>query len=438
MDPRHGRELSASGFVDYDEENKSYDLRAPKFYNFAEAVIDKWARKEEVSDVRKGLPAFWWVGNNGREVKWTFQDLADNSNRVANILTGPCQLVPGDQVLVILPKLPQWWLLNIACMRAGVVMIPGSYQLTANDIRDRLQRSSAKCVICDDATAEKVDEVIKVCPTVSRKVVVDGRRSGWFVFEDLYFYCSNVFQTVKTRSSEPSMVFFTSGTTGPSKMAEHSHSSYGIGHKLSARYWYDLVPTDIFLNISDLGWAKSAYALYSAWKNGACLFVEQAGKFDPERVLRLLQDYPITVFCGPATVYRYLIGSNPEKYNLKSVRHYVSGSEAVNPDIVEAWLDKTGQLIHEGYGQTETTILCCSPKCLPVRPGSMGKAVPGVDVVVVDSVGKPVEPNTEGEIAVRLTPRRPVNLFTKYVDNPEKNVQSVHRRILPDRRSSSH
>lgn len=427
LSSRLGPEPSAVGYNDYEAERRTFKLDQPQFYNFASDVIDRWAHTEQTSDVRGSLPAFWWVSGDGDELKWSFTELADKSKRVANMLTGPCRMSRGEPVVVLLPKLPQWWLLNIACARAGVVMVPSPPQLTAKDISYRLNSSQAKCVFVDSMAADKLDKVISDCPSVQTKVVVNAQRPGWFEFNELFEQCSNEFETVRTLSTDISQMFFTSGTTGYPKMTQLSCASYGLGHSITAKYWMDLTATDVQWCMSDPGWAKSAWGnVFSPWINGACVFIHSMPRMDPQLVLQTLEKYPITVYCSPATGFRMLLRNNPDQYKFKTLRHCISGGEPVDANMVEQWLDSTGRVIREGYGQTETVLLCCTPRCLPVRIGSLGKPAPGMDVTIVDADGREVGPNVEGEIALRVKPHRPVGLFTSYYNDSER-TESVFR-----------
>ncbi|KAK2180218.1 hypothetical protein NP493_453g02008 [Ridgeia piscesae] len=225
---------------------------------------------------------------------------------------------------------------------------------------------------------------------------------------------------VKTRSCDPLQIFFTSGTTGEPKMTEQTHASYGLASVITGKYWLDLTPSDVHWNLSDTGWAKSAWSsVFAPWIQGACVFVHHTPKFNPERVL---ETYPISTFCAAPTAYRMLVLENLTKYNLSSIRHCVSGGEPLNPEVIDQWLDATGTEIREGYGQTETVLLCASFRCLPNKPGSMGKPAPGMDVRVIDTDCREVDPGVEGDIAIRVSPERPVGLFSCYVNEPKKTA----------------
>ncbi|CAG5132893.1 unnamed protein product [Candidula unifasciata] len=221
------------------------------------------------------------------------------------------------------------------------------------------------------------------------------------------------------------MIFFTSGTTGYPKMAEHTHASYGLGHTLTARYWLMVDPSSILWNLSDTGWAKCAWSsLFAPWIHGSCVFVYNSSKFDPQEVLQVLSAYPISHFCSSPTGMRLMKTENISSVKLKALKHCVGAGEPVNPELIEIWKKDTGLEIFEGYGQTETTLLCCRSPSIPYKEGSMGKAAPGIDLQVVDDDGNILGPGTEGNLAIRVTPIRPVGLFTKYLNDPDRTAES--------------
>jgi acetyl-CoA synthetase/medium-chain acyl-CoA synthetase len=209
-------------------------------------------------------------------------------------------------------------------------------------------------------------------------------------------------------------------------MVLHSHASYGVGHRLTAEFWLDLDPGDVHWNMSDTGWAKTAYAGYfGPWLQGATVFVlERSGKFDPAETLDVLARYPVESLCAPPTVYRMLIQEDLSHFRAKALRRCRAAGEALNVEVLERWRDTTGITIREGYGQSETVLLCASILDVPVRPGSMGLPVPGLDVAVVDEEGNRLPPGEDGEIAVRVEPTRPVGLFMEYWQAPEATAKS--------------
>ncbi|XP_015271602.1 PREDICTED: acyl-coenzyme A synthetase ACSM3, mitochondrial-like [Gekko japonicus] len=372
--------LAAQNFSDYESIREQYKPEVPEYFNFAKDVLDKWAEMEKEGR-GPSSPALWWVGDRGEEVRWSFEELVAGSKKAANVLSEQCGLRKGDRVIVILPRIPAWWLLNVACMRTGTVLIPGTTQLTAKDILHRLQASRAKCIITDGVLAPAVDSVASKCPSLASKLIVSrDHRDGWLSFCDLLNLAPADHKCVATKSCEPMAIYFTSGTTGAPKMAEHSHSSQGIGLALNGRYWLDLTPKDLIWNSSDTGWAKSAWSsVFAPWSQGAGVFVHSMPRFEPKPVLETLSRFPITTFCSAPTAYRMLIQPALQRYTFHSLKHCVSAGEPMNPEVMEDWKRETGLDIYEGYGQTETVLVCGTFKGMKIKPGSMGKPSPAED-----------------------------------------------------------
>uniref|UniRef100_A0A669PLG3 medium-chain acyl-CoA ligase n=1 Tax=Phasianus colchicus TaxID=9054 RepID=A0A669PLG3_PHACC len=359
---------------------QQYRPEVPEYFNFASDVLDRWTEVEKEGKKPK-TPALWWVDGDGEEVKWSFEELGVLSRKAANVLSGACSLQCGDRVLLLLPRIPEWWLLNVACMRTGTVLIPGTQQLTAKDVLYRLQKSKAKGIITDDSMASTVESVEADCQSLKFKLLVsEGHREGWLSFKDLLKNAPSDHQCATTKSEHPMAIYFTSGTTGAPKMTEHSHCSYGVGLTVSGRYWLNLTSSDIYWNTSDTGWAKAAWSIFSAWSQGACVFVHKMPQFSPPAVFESLSRYPITVFCSAPTAYRMLVQHRPPSCTFNSLRHCASAGEPINPEVMAEWKAWTGLDIHEGYGQTETVLVCGNFKGMEIKPGSMGKPSPGYDV----------------------------------------------------------
>uniref|UniRef100_G1RP86 medium-chain acyl-CoA ligase n=1 Tax=Nomascus leucogenys TaxID=61853 RepID=G1RP86_NOMLE len=260
----------------------------PEYFNFAHDVLDVWSRLEEAGH-RPPNPAFWWVNGTGAEIKWSFEELGKQSRKAANVLGGACSLQPGDRMMLVLPRLPEWWLVSVACMRTGTVMIPGVTQLTEKDLKYRLQASRAKSIITSDSLAPRVDAISAECPSLQIKLLVsDSSRPGWLNFRELLREASTEHNCVKTKSRDPLAIYFTSGTTGAPKMVEHSQSSYGLGFVASGRQWVALTESDIFWNTTDTGWVKAAWTLFSAWPNGSCIFVHELPRVDAKVILNVV------------------------------------------------------------------------------------------------------------------------------------------------------
>ncbi|XP_074821438.1 acyl-coenzyme A synthetase ACSM3, mitochondrial-like isoform X4 [Natator depressus] len=364
--------------------NESLSLykELPEHFNFANDILDKWSQMEKNGERASSIPALWWVGDQGNEVRWGFEELGFLSRKAANVLSDACGLKKEDRVIVILPRIPEWWLITVGCMRTGIIYIPATTQLTANDILYRLQASKAKCIITNDILAPAVDSVVSKCQFLKTRLMVsEGSRDGWLDFKELLKAARGDHDTVKTKSQEAMTIYFTSGTTGYPKMVEHSHRSFGIGMTSTGRLWFDLNPSDILWGLSDPGWVKFAYgSLFSTWIHGACIFTHSMLQFEATTVLNCLSRFPITSFCGTPTAYRMLVQHDLTSYKFKSLKHCLSGGEPLNPEVMERWKSKTGIDIYEGYGQTETVLICAVFKGMKIKPGAMGKAAPPYDV----------------------------------------------------------
>uniref|UniRef100_A0AAY4AMN2 medium-chain acyl-CoA ligase n=1 Tax=Denticeps clupeoides TaxID=299321 RepID=A0AAY4AMN2_9TELE len=407
-------------FPSYESLRQMYDPEVPEYFNFARDVLDAWEAKEK-SGEKVQSTALWWVNEAGRQIKWSFEELGFHSRRLANVLSGECQLQRGDRVLLILPRIPEWWLVNVACLRTGTIVIPGTSQLTERDILHRLQVSKAKCVITDDSVAPMLDSVAPECSFLKSKLLVSGKkREGWRDFGELLRNHSCSHECVNTRSDEAMTIFFTSGTTGSPKMTQHSHCSFGIGLTVNGRYWLDLTEKDVLWNTSDTGWAKSAWSsVFAPWIQGACVFVNHMPRFDTSTTL---SSYPITTFCTAPTAYRMLVQEDISRYTFSNLQHCLCAGEPINPEVMEKWKQMTGLDIYEGYGQTETVLIAGTFKGMKIKPGSFGKPSPAYDVQLVDDLGNIVPQGKEGNIAIRVKPHKPFSLFTKYTDDAQRTA----------------
>lgn len=398
----------------YQSAYDNFQWPRPSHFNFSRDVIDRWAEQEPEK------LAMLWVDDNGQEVRRSFKDISEASKRIANALSQQ-GLQRGDRLVLMLGRQIAWWEVFTACLRMGVVVSPGTVQLSSKDIAYRINTADARCVVTDSANAQKFDEVASLCPNVSCKVVVEGERENWLNYDQLLQTPAD-FECVDTAAEDEAMCYFTSGTTGFPKMCIHSHS-YALGHETTGKYWLDLKSDDLHWNLSDTGWAKAAWSSYFApWLQGAALFTHHTSGFDPVRSLELMEQYPITTFCGAPTIYRVLVQQDLSSRNFQPLRHCVSAGEPLNPEVIDNWREATGLTIRDGYGQTETVVLCGSFPSIEARFGSMGKPAPGIELAVVDEDGKVVDTGCEGDIAVKVKPEAPQGLFLGYKNEPEKTA----------------
>ncbi|XP_010608338.1 acyl-coenzyme A synthetase ACSM2A, mitochondrial [Fukomys damarensis] len=398
----------------------------PAKFNFASDVIDLWAGMEKAGKRPPG-PALWWVNGGEAEVKWSFRELSEMSQRAANVLAGPCSLQRGDRVALVLPRVPEWWLVTLGCMRAGLVFMPGTVQMKSKDILYRLQASKARAIVAGDEVAHEVDAVAADCPALRLKLLVSERsRDGWLDFKTLLKEASTTHRCVESGSQEAAAIYFTSGTSGLPKMAEHSHASLGLKSKIDAGTWTGLQPSDLIWTISDTGWIVNILTtLLDPWALGACVFIHLLPKFDPQTILKVLSSYPINSMVGAPLVYRMLLQQDLSSYKFPHLKHCFTGGETLLPDTLQNWKAQTGVDIREFYGQTETGLTCRVSSTMTIKPGYLGTAIPHYDVQVIDDEGRVLPPGTEGDIAIRVKPVKPVGIFSGYVDNPKKTAANI-------------
>jgi acyl-coenzyme A synthetase/AMP-(fatty) acid ligase len=405
--------------VDYEQTCREFRWEVPQHYNFAFDVVDRWGEDAEKL-------AMLWLDERGDQKRLTFRDFTMRSNQVGNALRS-MGIRAGDRILIMLPRLPEWWEAVLAIMKIGAISMPGTTLLTPKDVAYRLQSAEAAAVITDAEGAQKVEQVADECPTLRLRVLLGEERQGWVNYTRAVASAMTSLKRDQTRSEAPMMIYFTSGTVGYPKMVLHTHVSYPMGHIVTGKYWLDLKPTDLHWNLSDTGWAKAAYSnLFGPWIMGAAMFTfDGRGRFDAQQTLELLERYPISTFCAPPTAYRLLVLENLSRYRLSALRHCIGAGEPLNPEVIEAWQRGTGLTIRDGYGQTETVILVANFPPLQVKPGSMGKPSPGFTISVLDDDGYEVPAGAEGDIAVKLTPTRPIGMFSEYWRNPEATANCI-------------
>jgi len=387
----------------------------PAHFNFARDVVERWAK------TRPDAPALWCVSEqDSLEQKLSFQQVAQDARRAAHFFH-QIGLRRGDRGLIIAPRVPHWWIAMLGLIRLGVVPIPGTPMLTAKDIRYRVETAETSALITDAEGAAKVEGL-----KLPHHIFLGGERPGWTSFDDSLREADADFDPEPTRSDEPGIIYFTSGTTGPAKMVLHTQVSYALGHRLTGELWLDLKPDDLHWCITDTGWAKAAWScFFGPWHMGACVFaVDARGKFDPVSALRTLARYPITTWCAPPTALRLIVREDLSAYRFPKLRHCVSAGEPLNPEVLDAWKAGTGLTIYDGYGQTETIVLVANFRSRgeEIRPGSMGKPTPGFTVGLLDDNLCEVPAGQEGEVAVRVAPDRPLGLFREYWRNPAENA----------------
>ena len=395
------RQFLLDNRTDYEKAYREFRWPDLSDFNWARDWFDVYAQGNSKT-------ALWLRREAKDEVKFSYQELADRSDRVAHFLQRQ-GVEPGDRMVLCLPNVTAIWELMLAAMKIGAVVVPTTTLATESDIRDRLARSGARMVVTEESAMERIPSDAEV-----KRILVGGQATGWIPYETALDE-DRGYRTVPTKATDPFLLYFTSGTTAKAKLVLHTHQSYPVGH-LSTMYWIGIRESDIHQNISSPGWAKHAWSSFFApWNAGATNFVYEAPRFRAANTLRVLEEAGVTTLCAPPTVWRMIIlenlGAKP-----RALCELASAGEPLNPEVIEQVEKAWGLVIRDGYGQTETTALIGNSPGQEVKPGSMGRPLPGYQIAVVDLQDQEC---AEGEVAVKLNPQ-PTGLMTAYLDDPEK------------------
>ncbi|PVH77339.1 acetyl-CoA synthetase [Cadophora sp. DSE1049] len=381
-------------------------LEKPKDFNFARDVVDYWAARNPDS------VAMYWVSQDLSETRMLKYSHFERQSHQVAILLQKLGLSAGDRLVMILPRTPAWWEIALASIRSGIVICPATTLLVAKDIEFRCKLTGATAFFGDKTSVEKFMKVKGNCPTVKVVVQADETpKASDSTVIDYYQRLELVEESASFRSpplgiSDPSLIYFTSGTSGPPKMISlRSLSNFQKAHTLTGKHWLQLSPGKVYWNLSEQGWAKAAWSFFGTWNCGATLFVhDDRSTFDPLRLLHILHKYPITTLCAPPTAYRQLVLQESKKFLKenppKALSHCTGAGEPLNASVIDEWQKMTGMEIFDGYGQTETVLMCGNFAGTAIRPGSMGKPTPGVPLKIISSDGRECEHDTEGDLAI--------------------------------------
>ncbi|MCC5857656.1 MAG: AMP-binding protein [Ectothiorhodospiraceae bacterium] len=391
---------------DYVQAARAFRWEIPASFNFAGDVVDALARNPDHL-------AMICVDAAGRERRYTFRDVSEQSSRLANGLTR-LGVKRGDRVLVALPRVPEWQITMVACLKCGAIPIPCVEMLTERDLAYRIGHSGAVAVV---ATAANAGKFASAPPALLRIAV--GEAEGWQTLDALMAAEPPQFDPVRLRADEPAILYYTSGSSGHPKGVTHAARAL-YAWRVSAWYWLDLDERDLMWCTADTGWSKAGTSiLFGPWSCGTPVLFHD-GPFDPQERLRLLRDYGVTVFCASATELRRLLNEPLDAQAYPALRLTVSAGESVNPAVVTRWQEVMGTPLLDGYGQTETLMTVLNFRVMPVKPGSMGKPLPGTEAVVLrDDTAALAAAGEPGRLAIRL-PNPQVMLG--YWDDPERTA----------------
>ncbi len=392
-------------------------------YNFAFDTVDA------VADAYPDKPAMIHVSEDGTERRFTFTDIKKESARAANYFRS-LGIRRGDRVMLVLKRHYQFWFAILGLHKLGAIAIPATNQLLSHDFEYRFRSAGVSAILCtvDGDTARQAEIAAETCPELRLRISVGGPREGWHDFDEEYKVFSSRFPRTEDSpcGNDTMIMFFTSGTTGYPKIAAHSYK-YALGHFVTARYWHCVKHDGLHFTISETGWGKALWGkLYGQWECEGAIFVYDFDRFDAARILPMFKKYHITTFCAPPTIYRMLIKEDLSRYDLSDIVYATTAGEALNPEVMYRFEEATGLKIHEGFGQTETTLTIGNLFGRTAKPGAMGKPVPSYDVDIVDPDGKPVGVGENGEIVVRTDKRIPCGLFQGYYRDPERTAEVWH------------
>jgi len=405
------RFLKQTHFTSTKDFADNYHVQIPENFNFGYDVVDGWAKTNP--DKR----AICWANDQGEHIDFTFADIKEQSDRAASYFLS-LGIGKGDMVMLIMKRRYEFWFAVIGLHKIGAVAIPATHLLTKKDIIYRNNAADIKAIISvnDEIVINHINDAMSESPTIKHLIACgDNIPSGW---DDFHKGLENAKPFVRPESvntnDDISILYFTSGTTGEPKMVIHNFV-YPLGHIVTAKYWHNLNEESLHLTVADTGWAKAVWGkLYGQWIVGAAVMVYDHEKFTPQAMLHLIQEYKVTSFCAPPTVFRFMIREDLAQYNLSSLKYATTAGEALNPSVFDAFYKGTDIKMMEAFGQTETTPTIITFPWLEPKPGSMGVSNPAYDMDLIAADGRSVEDGEVGEVVIKTDRWRPLGLFMEY------------------------
>lgn len=417
------RFVEKTTFTSQEDFEKNLKIKTPENFNFGYDVVDAWAAEEPEKI------AIRWTNDHGAHIDFTYAELKKKTDQTAAYFQS-LGIGKGDMVMLILKRRYEFWFSIIALHKIGAVAIPATHLLTEKDIIYRAQAATIKAIVCvgEDVVLEHVKNSLPKSPSVEYVISVGPNVPEGFLDFTKGIESAPEFKPKRVNTNHDiSLMYFTSGTTGNPKMVAHDFC-YPLGHIVTGSFWHNLHEGSLHLTVADTGWGKAVWGkLYGQMIAGATIFVYDHEKFTPSDMLKMIQDYKITSFCAPPTIFRFMILEDLRKYDLSSLKWCTIAGEALNPSVYEEFHKLTGVKLHEGFGQTETTCTVLTTPWMEPKPGSMGRPNPAYDIDIVDEEGKPVEQGTHGEIVIRATrDNKPNGLFLGYYRAEELTENTWH------------
>ena len=417
------RFLTQTKFSSVEDYKENLHFIIPDNFNFAYDVMDAWAAEEP------DKLALLWTDDEDNCLRFTFGDLKEQSDRAASYFQ-TLGIGRGDVVMLILKRRYEFWLSMLALHKIGAVAVPATHMLTTHDIVYRNNRADVKAIICvgEEYVLTQVEGSMKDSPSLKTLISIGPEVPEGF--HDWHKEWTGAPQFVRPEhvndNDDTMLMYFTSGTSGEPKMVAHDFL-YALGHITTGVFWHNLSEDSIHLTVADTGWGKAAWGkLYGQWFAGAVVFVFEHQKFTAEKIMRKIEEYRITSFCAPPTVYRFMIHEDFSKYDLSSLRYCCTAGEALNPAVYDRFYELTGIRLMEGFGQTETTMTLGTMPWMTPKPGSMGMPNPQYDIDLVRPDGSSCEDGEKGEIVIRTDKHKPIGLFKGYYRDEELTHKAWH------------
>ena len=403
----------------YEKIRSSHDLKCPDNFNFGFDIIsDKYGKSEKTALIA--------IQKSTKKVqKISYKELNENSSKFANALKN-FGIKKKDNILVILPRIPEWYYCILGCSKVGAVAIPCTKMLKAKDIEYRAKKSNAKVIISTSESSSEINKIKDNCKSLKYKILVKDKKDDWYNYDEICKKSDVNFgrdMVPPTKSNDLMLIYFTSGSTAMPKMVERDQS-YAFSHIITQKYWQDLKSTDIHWTLTDTGWAKAAWGLlYPPLLAGCTIILYDNDGFDLDEHLEIIKKHKVTTFCAPPTIYRLMAQSNLANFEVSSLRHCFSAGEPLNPEAMRSWKNATGCDVYDGYGQTETINIIANFPGMPIKKGSMGRPCPGFEIEIIDNQANILEINQIGNIGIKITDPYPPGLFRGYYQDQKKTSE---------------
>ena len=403
----------------YEKIRSSHDLKCPDNFNFGFDIIsDKYGKSEKTALIA--------IQKSTKKVqKISYKELNENSSKFANALKN-FGIKKKDNILVILPRIPEWYYCILGCSKVGAVAIPCTKMLKAKDIEYRAKKSNAKVIISTSESSSEINKIKDNCKSLKYKILVKDKKDDWYNYDEICKKSDVNFgrdMVPPTKSNDLMLIYFTSGSTAMPKMVERDQS-YAFSHIITQKYWQDLKSTDIHWTLTDTGWAKAAWGLlYPPLLSGCTIILYDNDGFDLDEHLEIIKKHKVTTFCAPPTIYRLMAQSNLANFEVSSLRHCFSAGEPLNPEAMRSWKNATGCDVYDGYGQTETINIIANFPGMKIKKGSMGRPCPGFEIEIIDNQANILEINQIGNIGIKITDPYPPGLFRGYYQDQKKTSE---------------